>query len=205
MPSRKATELNEDNSIAIRLPKLSYFQNGNYTPILVLLLIVSAFLLGVLFTKVSYLEGGSKVTKVAQNAGTDTTAGAPTPVPGQPVDVEVGHLPPLGDEDAKVTVIEFSDFQCPFCKQLFETSLTEIKKEYIDTGKVKFYYRQYPIPGLHPNAMKASIASECANDQEKFWEMHDKLFTAQNDWANLDSAGAVAKFKEYAHRCLGKS
>lgn len=108
----------------------------------------------------------------------------PSPLPGK-VSVGNGHLPLLGSEKAKVTVIEFSDFQCPFCKQMFTNALSQIKKEYIDSGKIKFYYRHLPLTSIHPNAMIAAEASECANEQGKFWEYHDMLFQTQDAWTTL--------------------
>lgn len=95
------------------------------------------------------------------------------------VSVDPGHLPFLGKDSAPVTMIEFSDLQCPFCLRFFKDTLPQIKKEYIDTGKVKFYYRQLPLVQLHPMAMSFANATECANEQGKFWEMHDKIFTEQ--------------------------
>ncbi|MBS3128381.1 DsbA family protein [Candidatus Woesearchaeota archaeon] len=93
--------------------------------------------------------------------------------------------PPTADDDAfkgnanaPVTIIEFSDFQCPFCKRFYEDTLPQLLKEYVDTGKAKFVYRDYPLD-FHPQAQKAAEAAECAGDQGKFWEMHDKLFENQ--------------------------
>lgn len=90
--------------------------------------------------------------------------------------VDTGHLPVLGDENASVTIVEFSDLECPFCEQFFKGAYPQIKKDYIDTGKVKMYYRHYPLP-FHPMAKPAANAVECANDQGKFWELHDRIFT----------------------------
>lgn len=109
--------------------------------------------------------------------------GQPTPAPKQ--DVAIGHLPILGNKDAAVTVIEFSDFQCPFCDQFVKNTYPQLKKEYIDTGKIAFAYRHFPLTSIHPNATPAAIASECANEQGKFWEYHDTLFQNQATWANL--------------------
>ena len=89
--------------------------------------------------------------------------------------VENGALPVLGDENAPVTIVEFSDLECPFCEQFFTGAYPQIKKDYIDTGKVKMYFRHYPLP-FHPMAKPAAVAVECANDQGKFWEMHDRVF-----------------------------
>lgn len=175
---------------------LKQYKPKSYTPVLATLLVIAAFLLGILITKVQYLEKGGSPTIVqnAQVGATDNTA----PAAGQKVDVEVGHLPVLGDKNAKVTVIEFSDFQCPFCQAYFNDAEKGIIKDYVDTGKIKFAYRHLPLVQIHPNAFKAASASECANEQGKFWGYHDLLFQNQNAWSNLDNAGAVNKFKEYA-------
>src|SRR4029079_9457922 len=81
-----------------------------------------------------------------------------------------------GPENAPVTLVEFSDFECPFCGRFFPT-LKRIEEQYGD--RVKIVYRQYPIPSLHANAFKAAEASLCAKDQGKFWEMHDMVFQEQ--------------------------
>lgn len=91
----------------------------------------------------------------------------------------VGDLPVLGKESAKVTLIEFSDYQCPFCGRHFDQTEGQIQKEYIDTGKVKFYYRDFPLSSIHPGAQKAAEAARCAGDQNKYWEYHDLIFQNQ--------------------------
>lgn len=86
----------------------------------------------------------------------------------------------LGKSDAPVTMVEFTDYQCPFCGRFEATTYPEIKKNYIDTGKLRLIVRDLPLEGLHPYAMKAAQAVHCASDQGKFWEMHDVLFKNQN-------------------------
>jgi protein-disulfide isomerase len=86
----------------------------------------------------------------------------------------------LGKSDAPVTMVEFTDYQCPFCGRFEATTFPEIKKNYIDTGKMRLIVRDMPLEGLHPFAMKAAQAAHCAGDQGKFWEMHDLLFKNQN-------------------------
>ncbi len=97
---------------------------------------------------------------------------------GATTEVENGELPVLGDANAPVTIVEFSDLECPFCKQFVDGAYPQIKSEYIDTGKVKLYFRHYPLP-FHPMAKPFALAVECANDQGKLWEMHDLIFSKQ--------------------------
>ncbi|MBI2670295.1 MAG: DsbA family protein [Candidatus Yanofskybacteria bacterium] len=84
----------------------------------------------------------------------------------------------LGNQKAKITIVEFSDFQCPFCRSFWNGAFQEIKTNYIDTGKAKFVYKHFPL-SFHSAAQPAAEASECANDQSKFWEFHDKIFEEQ--------------------------
>ena len=87
-----------------------------------------------------------------------------------------------GDEDAPVTIVEWSDFECPFCTRFYTETLGKLEEKYINTGKVKFVYRDFPL-GFHANAQKAAEAAECAGEQGKYWEMHDKLFEKQAEWS----------------------
>lgn len=93
--------------------------------------------------------------------------------------VGVGNLPIQGKESAAVTLVEFSDYECPFCSRHFVQTEPQIKEDYIDKGIVKFYYRDYPLSQIHPGAEKAAEAARCAGDQNKYWEYHDALFQNQ--------------------------
>lgn len=95
--------------------------------------------------------------------------------------VGLGDLPVLGKENAKITLIEFSDYQCPFCGRFFTQTEGQLKKEYVDSGKVKFYYRDFPLPQIHPGAQKAAEAARCAGDQNKYWQYHDLIFQNQQN------------------------
>jgi protein-disulfide isomerase len=101
------------------------------------------------------------------------------------IDVAKGHLPILGKDSAKVAIVEFSDFQCPFCESFFTNTYPQLKKDYLDTGKAQLAFRHYPLTSIHPNSEKAHQAAECANEQGKFWEYHDLLFKQQVDWVEL--------------------
>ena len=105
-------------------------------------------------------------------------AQAPAAPPSR-VRASVADGPVLGRSDAPVTLVEFSDYQCPFCQQFFQNTLPALKRDYIDTGKVRYVFRDYPLDQIHPQARKAAEAAHCAGDQGKYWEMHDLLFRNQ--------------------------
>ena len=112
--------------------------------------------------------------------------------------VSLDDDPVKGDPNAPITMVEFSDFQCPFCARFFTETLPLIQKNYIDTGKVKFVYRDFPIPSIHQNAIPAAIAAECADEQGMFWEYHDKIFENQILWKDLDNQNVVSTFEQFA-------
>ncbi|MCX6816146.1 MAG: DsbA family protein [Candidatus Aenigmarchaeota archaeon] len=106
------------------------------------------------------------------------------------VQVSTNGAPLQGDANAKVTIIEFSDFQCPFCERFYTQTLPQIETDYIKTGKVNLVFRNWPLP-MHEQATPAANAIECAEEQGKFWEYHNKLFE------NQQSLGDVS-FKQWA-------
>lgn len=97
------------------------------------------------------------------------------------IDVAVAGASAIGRADAPVTLIEFSDFQCPFCGRYVRETLPRIKAEYVDTGKIRYVFRHYPIDSLHPQAVGSAHAAVCAEKQGKFWPMHDRLFANPRD------------------------
>jgi protein-disulfide isomerase len=151
-------------------------------PVLVVLVIIAAFFIGSLYTKVQMLEKGT--TNTAQNnngqvAGTGNQAPQVQPTPG-PVDITIGSADPiLGNASAKITLVEFTDFQCPFCKSLADNAMVQVKKDYVDTGKAKLIVRNFPLP-FHEFAQKSAEAAECAKEQNKFFVYYDKLFANQD-------------------------
>ncbi|MBI2042822.1 DsbA family protein [Candidatus Pacearchaeota archaeon] len=116
------------------------------------------------------------------NTGNNVVAQQPDTQPSI-VKASVDDDPALGNENAPITIIEFSDYQCPFCRKFWTETLPSIQKEYIDTGKVKFVYRDFPLISLHPMATPAAEAAECVRDSggdEAYFKMHDKIFQEQN-------------------------
>jgi protein-disulfide isomerase len=93
-----------------------------------------------------------------------------------PARASIADAPTLGRADAPVTIVEFSDYQCPFCQRFFSTTLAALKTQYIDAGKLRYVFRDSPLDQLHPFARKAAEAAHCAGEQGKYWEMHDMLF-----------------------------
>jgi protein-disulfide isomerase len=117
------------------------------------------------------------------------------------VNVAVDDDPFLGPADAPVTIVEFSDYQCPYCSRA-EPVVKQILEKY--KGKVKFVYRDYPL-SFHPFAAKASEASQCANDQGKFWEFHDALYADQSKLSVPDmeaTAGRLGLDAEKFKSCM---
>lgn len=98
------------------------------------------------------------------------------------VDVALGNAPTQGVAGAPIIMIEYSDFQCPFCQRAAPT-VKQVLDQY--KGKILFAYKHYPLISIHSRAQKTAEASECARDQGKFWEFHDALFENQEDWAGL--------------------
>ena len=118
--------------------------------------------------------------------------------PTLPLKISAGDNPIIGNPDAAITIIEFSDFQCPFCAKFHTETLPTIMEEYINKGTVKLVFRDFPIQNIHPNAVPASIAAECANEQGKFKQMYHTLFEKQKEWSNLETSYAITIFNQYA-------
>ena len=134
---------------------------------------------------------GTTGQQQAQGNTQSATAGQAT----GPVDVAVrSDAAVLGKQNAKVTIVEFTDFQCPFCQKFFNDAYKQVKEKYVDTGKAKIIFRHFPL-GFHANAQKAGEAAECANRQGKFIGYHDVLFQkGQADGSGLDAES----LKKYA-------
>lgn len=138
----------------------------------------------------------------ARPAATPPLAAAALP-PGTPL--SIANAASRGNAKAKLTLVEFSDFECPFCGRYSRDTYSQIQREYVDTGKVRYVFRHLPLENLHPQAFGAAVAGECARVQGKFWEMHDRLFSNQRALAPpglLKSAEAVGLDATAFQQCL---
>jgi len=177
---------NKDNTIT--LSKSTFYK---LVVIGIIALMVAAFFGGYNLNSVV-----NPVTPVTVPSALPTDTGT-SPPPVTVTNITLGDAPSLGSSEAKVTVVEFSDFQCPFCASFFSNTLSQIKKEYVDTGKIIFVYKHFPLD-FHQNAKQAAVASECAKEEGKFWEYHNILLGNQTMWENLGGNDTTETFVKYA-------
>lgn len=151
---------------------------------------------------------GAQPTNVFQQAietvlaGGTLAAAQPTAAPAgpaKPLDVPLGDAPVKGDPNAPLTIVEYSDFQCPYCSRFTADTLGTLLDEYVTTGKAKLVFKDFPLEQIHPQAAKAAEAARCVRElggDEAFWSMHDKLFAGQQEWSG--NTAAVDVFAKYA-------
>lgn len=116
-----------------------------------------------------------------------------------PADVPIGDAPVLGDPDAPITIVEYSDYQCPFCSRHYAQTFPLLQKNYIETGIVRYVFKDFPLTSIHPQAVKAAEAARCAREaggDGAYWEMHDRLFDGQDAWSGNPEYLAI--FEGYA-------
>ena len=173
----KGGDIMKDETISMKKTTIWQIATG----VLAVLLIISIFTGG--------FGRSSGVNVVNNNAGNDEI---PTGVTNVNAEKLVDDDPSIGNDNAPVTIVEFSDFQCPYCGRFRTQTFDQIKTQYIDTGKVRFVYRDFPLSSIHPMAQKSAEASECADEQEKFWEYHDAIFANQAT-LSIDNLKKLAK------------
>ena len=157
----------------------------------------SIIIAGVLIASaVMYSNRGAGDTATAKDAAIGGAA-VPIVAPGDLANI-AGNAPFLGDPKAPVTMVEFADFQCPFCGRFFQTVEIPVVDQYVKTGKVKFVYRDFAFLG--PESEDAAVAARCAGEQGKFWEYHDYLYSHQQ--GENEGAFAKANLKKFA-RTIG--
>lgn len=160
--------------------------------------LLGGLVVGYLIAKASPGALMGDLTKLDENVKpvqVQVDSGAGEIAPSVVVEVTADDDAMLGDADAPIEIIEFSDYQCSYCQRFHAYSYPDLLKNYIETGKVKFVYRDYPLT-FHANSLNAAIAAECAGDQDNYWEMHGKLFDNLAAWSGSTDAGSI--FSSYA-------
>lgn len=130
-----------------------------------------------------------QIRQLLEKQGGGTAANRPPEPTRAKLNMEGSQM--LGSKDAPVTMVEFTDYQCPFCQRFHTTVFNELKKNYIDTGKVRFYSRDLPLDTMHPNAIRAAMAARCAAEQGQFWKLRD-IMGANPDKLDMTSIMADA-------------
>ncbi|HVN14279.1 MAG TPA: DsbA family protein [Anaerolineales bacterium] len=147
-----------------------------------LVLVVLAFAVGVL---VGYMAWGRNSSAAQQPSAAQNSDSQPSVVEapistGTPqyvrYKIPTDGFPSLGPANAPITIVEFSDFECPFCRNFQQETYQSLMNAY--PGKIRFVYRNFPLTSIHPDAFAAAVASRCANEQNAFWPYHDKLFSS---------------------------
>jgi len=166
-------------------------------PVLVVVLVAVSFLVGALWQKVSYLEKGGTVAQIGNAPQAPTAPVAPPATPTTPVKADTLNLAPVTDADhvrgsknAKLTWIEYSDLQCPFCKKI-HPDMQKAFNEY--SGKLAWVYRHFPLTSIHPRAQKSAEAAECvasSTGNDAFWKFIDGVLESDQKTA-LEDAGLV--------------
>jgi len=111
------------------------------------------------------------------------------PQPFRPTDASVAGSPVMGKANAPITMIEFSDLQCPFCERYYQQTFPTIVKEFVETDTVRYVVREFPLSQIHPQAQAASRATLCAVEQDKYWEMRDRVLNNRDKLGDDDLAG----------------
>jgi len=169
------------------------------------LAIGAAFLLLLALAGLLLLRGGGEEQALLPTISAPLIPSPTAPIP-TPTVVEVVAEPSTslprewskGDPAAKVVIIEYSDYQCPFCARYAVKTFPRIDAKYIQTGKVRYVFKDFPLSMIHPQAQKAAEAAKCAGEQGGFWEMHETLFRKQREWSGKAEAKVLALFKDYA-------
>lgn len=119
------------------------------------------------------------------------------PTPAGPVDVPLDDVAfSIGDPNAPVTIVEYTDYQCPYCGRHFQQTYPQILEQYVETGQVRYVFKDFPLTSIHPQAYAAAEAARCAGDQGAYLEMHDMLFSRQNEWNGRNNTTEI--FTGYA-------
>lgn len=132
----------------------------------------------------------SNTAKTTAHGGASAIAAGQVDMPHDSISDRADRGRIQGDPNARVWIVEASDFQCPFCKNFHDETYPQLLRDYVKPGKVRIAYLNFPL-GMHPHAEQAAEAAMCASVQDKFWPMHDSLFASQPRWAERTDATPV--------------
>lgn len=153
--------------------------------IIIVLVAIAAFLGGATFTQYQQKGAGPKVG-VTPSPTVQQPAEAPEVLGAEDfAKITSGGAAVKGEEKAPITIVEFSEYECPFCKRYVDETYPQIFDEYGD--KIRYIFHDYPLP-FHPHAQKMAEVARCAGEQNKYWQMHDLLFKNRETWANKQDA-----------------
>ena len=167
---------NKENSFWSNIKPKTGFILGIIAGVLIMFVIGFFILLGLYLSNSDYNFANNNPSVVNNNGNNNGNNTAQASIRGIQKD---DHI--RGNKNAKIVLMEYSDFQCPYCARAFQGSVTEFKSsDYFKNGEVNLVFKHFPLNSIHPFAQKAAEAAECANKQGKFWEYHDILFANQN-------------------------
>jgi len=165
------------------------------TPLLVILLVIASFLAGSFWTR---LKTGQSGSQPAVQQGEEVAQASPAPQQPEEVvlgeedfaKIESGGAAVKGEKGAPITIVEFSEYECPYCKRYVDETYAKIWDEYGD--QIYYVFHDYPLP-FHAHAQKMAEVARCAGDQGKYWEMHDLLFKNHDEWAAITDVTDTVK------------
>ncbi len=181
----------ENESVTLKKTTLLLLVIG----VLSVLLVASVFTQGFGIIKTPATQNTETNTTTQNQQGTTTTPTTETQVQKVNLKLDVGTNPAKGNQNAKISLVEMSNFECPFCWRFATQSLPTIETQLVNTGKMNVYFRDFPVTHGTQGTL-ASHAARCANEEGKYWEMHDEIFKNYRTWA--DQGNADSEFKKYA-------
>lgn len=173
----------KEKNVKVKEEEIAEFKN-TVNPLLIPISIIVA---GVIIAGAMIYNNISN-QKVATNVTTTTTTATATPTPYPTVTVSLSDVANTqGNSNSKVAIVEYSDYQCPYCALLYANNYSSLKTDYINTNKLLLAYKDFPLTDLHPYAMIGAISARCAGDQGKYWQMHEAIFDSV--WNSIKDGG----------------
>jgi protein-disulfide isomerase len=161
-------------------------------------LMVGAQPLTVFETAIAAVGQGQPIPGASSNSATGAAQAQQPAVAPTPAAFSEDFAAAMGDPDAPVTIVEFTDYQCPYCSQHSLETMPQVVQDMVETGRVYYILKDFPLDQIHPDARIGAAAARCAGDQDAYWEMHDLLFARQSSWSGSGEEAAVPVLMEFA-------